>query len=302
LRKNSNSASILEASIGTRPASSRSSTADTGNRRAPKTRVDLSKTPLIGAIAGDIIGSTRERHPEKDYGLDLFKEGSRFTDDTVMLLAVAEAAMSNGDYASHLRKVCKRHPGAGYGRLFSSWVGSSVAGPYKSWGNGSAVRAIALGWIYKDHDSLHRQSRLSAEVTHNHDEGLKGADAAVQAVSLARMGASKDILKSYMELSYGYDLSKTDDDIRPANGFDVSCQVTVPHAVICFLCSTSYEDCVRRAVSLGGDADSLGCLAGAIAQAYYDYVPLHIAHTAYGMLTKDLRRILLRFDRWLRGA
>lgn len=297
MTRKSKSGSLQVQGIGTRSASSQSSTLR--SNPPSRGRIDVCKLPLIGAIAGDIIGSTRERHPERDYGLELFKEDSRFTDDTVMLLAVAEAAMSNGDYASHLRKVCRRHPKAGYGTLFSSWVGSSAAGPYGSWGNGSAVRAIALGWIYKDYSSLHEQSRLSAEVTHDHDEGLKGADAAVQAVSLVRMGASKDILKSYMELSYGYDLSKTDDDIRPGNTFDVSCQVTVPHAIVCFLCSSSYEDCIRRAVSLGGDADSLGCLAGAIAQAYYDYVPGHIAHTAYHMLTKDLKRILLRFDRWL---
>jgi len=261
--------------------------------------MNVCKLPLIGAIAGDIIGSTRERKPEKNYGLELFKEGSTFTDDTVMLLAVAEASMNGRDYATSLRTLCRKYRDAGYGAMFGSWVDSVAAGPYESWGNGSAVRATPIGWIYSGRKDLTKEARRSAEVTHNHVEGIKGADAAVHAVCLLRRVNDKVVFRKFMELSYGYDFSLTDDEIRPDNKFDVSCQVTVPHAFICFLCSTSFEDCLRRAVSLGGDADSLGCLAGAVAQAYYGEVPQHIAEPAYDMLPADLRDILVAFSGWL---
>jgi ADP-ribosylglycohydrolase len=267
---------------------------------------------MYGAILGDIIGSPYEfDRGSKTKDFPLFSEASEFTDDTVMTLAVAEAFldMPNGEAEEITRHRLvqsmqlwgKRYPDAGYGLRFSRWLRDRDPQPYNSWGNGSAMRVAAAGWLYHDLEQVRRMARLSAEVTHNHPEGIKGAEATAAAIFLARTGSTKAEIKAYIEENFHYDLSRTCDEIRPGYRHVESCQETVPEAITAFLEGQSFEDVIRTAVSLGGDCDTLTCIAGSMAEAFYG-VPEDLKKACRERLSDDLLKVLQRFDNCLLAA
>lgn len=246
---------------------------------------------MIGAIAGDIIGSAYEGSGFKSKDFPLF-EGCRFTDDTVLTLAVACKLIRGGSYTSVFQSFFESHPMAGYGKSFIRWAKSKSRLPYNSFGNGSAMRVSPIGFLFTSVDQIAFNARLSAEVTHNHPEGVRGAQAVAVAVFLARTGRTKADIRKHIESEYGYQLSDRLDDIRESYVYDTSCQGSVPQSIVAFLESESYEDAIRNAVSLGGDADTMACVAGGIAEAFYGEVPESIATKAIGMLDGHLRDIV----------
>lgn len=251
---------------------------------------------MLGAIAGDIIGSVYEWNNIKTTKFPLFTETSRFTDDTVLTVAVADCILNKKDYAKTLKEYARRYPNVGYGPRFMKWVSSDSLAPYNSFGNGSAMRVGHVGFAFNDIKDVLHEAKKSAEATHNHPEGVKGARAVAYAVLLARLGVPKEFIKKHLELSYGYDLSQRLDDIRQSYEFDETCQGTVPQALIAFLESDSYEDAVRKAISIGGDSDTIACIAGGIAQAYYKIIPDHIVQKVREMLPPELLDIVDAFN------
>lgn len=250
---------------------------------------------MIAAIAGDIIGSVHERANIKRTTFRLFKAHSRFTDDTVMTLAVAEGLMRGRPYAETMREFGRRYPDRGYGGMFRKWLQSETMGPYQSFGNGSAMRVSPIGFAMRTLDEVLDEARQSALPTHDHPEGIKGAQALAAAVFLARKGADKKKLRREIEARFGYDLSRHVDTIRPGYAFDVTCQGSVPEAIIAFLDSDDVESAIRLAISLGGDADTLACMAGAVAQAFYKEVPAAIVTEVQKRLTPELWGLLQAF-------
>jgi ADP-ribosylglycohydrolase len=250
---------------------------------------------MLGAIAGDVIGSVFEGRDLKSEDFALFSEHSSFTDDTVMTVAVAAWTLDGLDLAVALRKFGRRYPWHGYGMSFLEWLFDETKGPYDSWGNGSAMRVSPVAWAFDDMEEVLRHAERSAEVTHNHPEGIRGAQATALAIFLGRRGVDKRDIRSQVELRCGYDLSRRVDDIRPGYGFDVSCQGSVPEAIICFLESKDFESAIRLAVSLGGDTDTMACIAGAIAEAHYGGVPEAIAAEVRKRLPEDLLDVVDRF-------
>lgn len=247
---------------------------------------------MMGSIVGDIVGSVYEHHSIKTTEFPLTTAQSRFTDDTVLTCAVAAAILGKRDYGETIAEFAERHPNAGYGSGFSRWVRSWNRKPYGSFGNGSAMRVSPVGFAYNTIPEVLREARRSAEVTHDHPEGIKGAQAVALAVLLARRGRTKADIKRETTNRFGYDLDRGLDRIRPAYGFDVTCPGTVPEAIIAFLESDGYEDALRKAVSLGGDSDTLACITGGIAEAFYGGVPAGIKEQAMTRLTPDLRRVV----------
>ena len=252
---------------------------------------------MIGAIAGDIIGSAHEFGRTKSKDFPLFVPDSTFTDDSVLTVAVARAILTDGDYQKAVREIGRRFPAAGYGGFFQSWLRSPDPKPYNSWGNGSAMRVSPVGFAFDTVDEVLREAARTAEFTHNHPEGIKGAQATALAVFLARTEWDKDLIRVEITARVGYDLNRTVDGIRPGYGFDESCQRTVPEAIVAFLDSTSYEDAIRNAISLGGDADTLACITGGIAEAFYGPVPTEIRTMAAEILPADLWGITQDFCR-----
>ena len=252
---------------------------------------------MLGAIAGDIIGSVYEGRPLKSKDFPLFSARSRFTDDTVLSVAVAKSLLSGRAYEETVRDLGRAYPGAGYGASFRNWLFADEPKPYKSWGNGSAMRVSPVGFACSSRESVLQEAEKSAAITHNHPEGIKGAQATALAVFLARQGADKDLLKREIEQGFGYELSRSVEEIRPEYGFDVSCQGSVPEAIIAFLGSVCYEDAVRNAVSLGGDSDTQACIAGGIAEAFYREIPEEILREVKSRLTEELWAIVEEFYR-----
>jgi len=250
---------------------------------------------MIGAIAGDIIGSVYEGYGIKTKEFPLFDPGCRFTDDTVLTVAIAKAILDDVDYSFSVKEIGRKYPNAGYGGTFIRWLLSSHSEPYNSWGNGSAMRVSSVGFAFDTREKVLDQAKRTAEITHSHPEGIKGAQATALAVFLARTGHSKSQIKEDIEATFGYDLDRTIDDIRPGYYFDVSCQGSVPESIIAFLESDSFEDAVRTAISLGGDSDTMACIAGAMAEAYYGGVPKEIVRKVEKLLTDDLWEITLTF-------
>ena len=250
---------------------------------------------MLGAVAGDIIGSIYEFNNIKTKNFPLFSPQCHFTDDTVLTVAVADVILNGGEYAERLKQYYRRYPNAGYGTNFKIWGESSSSEPYNSWGNGSAMRVSPVGFAFADLDRVLKEAKRSAEVTHNHPEGIKGAQATAAAIFLARTGKSKSDIKSYIETTFAYDLSQTLAAIRPYYQFDVSCQGSVPQAIIAFLESTDFEDAIRNAVSLGGDSDTIACITGGIAGAFYGSVPASIAQQALNYLDQPLRTVTEEF-------
>ena len=261
---------------------------------------------MYGAILGDIIGSPYEFDMgSKTKEFPLFSKNSTFTDDTVMTIAVAEAfldAQPDADtqwirnrLIKGMQYYGKAFPHAGYGGMFRRWLRAKDPQPYGSYGNGSAMRVSAIAWLYNDLETVCSMARLSAEVTHNHPEGIKGAEATAAAIFLARTGSTKAEIKAYIENQFGYDLSRTCDDILPNYHHVESCQETVPEAITAFLEGESFEDVIRTAVSLGGDCDTLTCIAGSIAEGFYG-VSEDLKQECHNHLPEQLRKILLQFD------
>jgi ADP-ribosylglycohydrolase len=251
---------------------------------------------MLGAIAGDIIGSVYEHRPLKTTHFRLFHPLCRFTDDTVLTVALADSLLHGAPYVDLLRRYYRAYPRAGYGGTFHQWAQSDDPRPYNSWGNGSAMRVSPAGFAFDTLDEVLEQAKRSAEVTHDHPEGIKGAQAVASAVFLARTGQGKERIKNYVELSFGYDLSTPLDEIRPRYGFEVSCQHSVPQAIRAFLESDDFEHAVRLAISLGGDSDTLACMAGGIAQAFYGGVPEEISQRVYEVLDDHLGGMTRKFS------
>lgn len=254
---------------------------------------------IIGAIAGDIIGSTREFYSIKTKEFNLFQKISTFTDDTVMTLAVAKWLCENKNskevLINNLKYFGKKYPNAGYGARFNNWIRQESPEPYGSWANGSAMRVSPCAWVADSLEEAQRLAKMSAIVTHDHPDGITGALATSDAIYLARMGASKEEIKNHIEVRYDYDLSFTLDEIRPFYKFDVSCRGSVPESIVCFLEAEDYEDTVRNAVSLGGDADTQAAIAGSIASAYWD-VPKNIAYKSIHRLDYRLLNVFIDFE------
>lgn len=250
---------------------------------------------MLGSIAGDIIGSTHEHAETKTKDFPLFMHGSTFTDDSVLSVAVADAILQGTSYAQAVHRWARRYPDAGYGGYFRRWIASEQPRAYGSFGNGSAMRVAAIGFAFDDEARVLDEARRSAIISHDHPEGIKGAQAVALAVFLARTGCGKEDLRDTLASRFGYDLDRTVDDIRPGYGFDVTCQGSVPEAILSFLDSTSYEDAVRNAISLGGDADTLACMAGGIAEAWYGGVPGTIAEEALARLDAPLVDVVMAF-------
>lgn len=250
---------------------------------------------MLGSIAGDIIGSVHEATATKFKKFPLFVPESRFTDDTVLTVAVADWLLEGGELRDVLQRWFFRYPNAGYGGSFISWAVQQKRDPYNSWGNGSAMRASPVAWAFNDLDTVLAKAKESAEVTHNHPHGIAGAQATAAAIFLARTGHDKPAIKGYIETNFRYELSRTLREIRAGYLFDVSCQGSVPESIIAFLESTGYDDAVRNAISLGGDADTMACIAGGIAEAFYGGVPLEIEAEALARLDGRLRKVVDAF-------
>jgi len=243
---------------------------------------------MIGAIAGDIIGSVYEHYPIKTKDFPMFVPGCRFTDDSVLTVAVADAILSGRSYLASIKEIGRRYPGAGYGSSFMEWLHNDDPRPYNSWGNGSAMRVSPVGFAFNTEEEVLDQAEKTAEISHNHPEGIKGAQATALTVFLARTEHDREKIREQIRQRFRYNLDRSVDDIRSTYAFDISCQGTVPEAIIAFLDSSSYEDAIRNAVSLGGDSDTLACITGGIAEAFYGPVPPHIREKVKDILTPDL--------------
>ncbi|MBQ3376089.1 MAG: ADP-ribosylglycohydrolase family protein [Erysipelotrichaceae bacterium] len=259
---------------------------------------------MLGAIFGDIVGSVYEFNNTHDYNFRLLSDWSQFTDDTVMTLAVAKALMESYGKSDKkvretlincMKQLGKRYPDAGYGGMFYNWVLGDNREPYNSYGNGSAMRVSAAGWMYDSLEETLHAAKLSAEVTHNHPEGIKGAQATAAAIYMARTGKSKEEIRDYIENNFGYDLHKSMKDIVSRGHGEEICQVSVPQALVCFLLSDSYIDTVRKSVCIGGDSDTIACIAGSIAEAYYGMDEKYKEETMK-RLPKDLQEIVNAFE------
>jgi ADP-ribosylglycohydrolase len=250
---------------------------------------------MLGAIAGDVIGSVHERSCTKTKDFPLLTPASRFTDDTVLTVAVADALLRGRDYVDALHDYFEAYPNAGYGGTFFLWASSRRREPYRSWGNGSAMRVSPVAYVGTTLEEVLAEAGRSAAVTHDHEQGIRGAQATAAAVFLARTGATKEQIRRYVADQFDYYLDETLHDLRPTYQFDVSCQGSVPQSILAFLESTGYEDAVRNAISLGGDADTMACIAGAIAEAYYGGVPAAIAEPVLERLDDRLRGVVHAF-------
>jgi len=250
---------------------------------------------MLGAIAGDIIGSIYERNNIKTKNFDLFSPKCSFTDDSVLIIALADTILTGTTYADNLKRFFRLYPHRGYGASFYGWATSQSSMPYNSYGNGAAMRISPVGYAYDDLDVVFQKAKEFTEITHNHPEGIKGAQATAASIFLARTGKSKEEIKTYIETAFGYDLSRHIEEIRPDYHFDISCQGTVPQAIRAFIDSTGFEDAIRNAVSLGGDSDTLTCITGGIAQAHYRGVPDAIKEKVYQILDDRLGEITKEF-------
>ena len=260
---------------------------------------------MYGAILGDMVGAPYEfDRGNKSKDFEMWNRRVQFTDDTVMTIAVADAILTVGPDAeekemkkalvSKMQAWGNKYPNAGYGGRFIYWLGSSNPEPYGSYGNGSAMRVASVGWLYDTLEKTREVAGWTAEVTHNHPEGIKGAEATASVIFMARNGATKGEIKEYVEKEFDYDLSRTCDEIRPGYHHDESCQKTVPEAITAFLEGEDFEDVIRTAVSLGGDCDTLTCIAGGMAEAFYS-VPTEMVKKTLERLGDDMLKVINSF-------
>ncbi len=250
---------------------------------------------MYGAIIGDIIGSVYERRNIKSTEFELFQKKSVFTDDTVLTIALAEALLTNKNYTQALQKYGKKYPNAGYGGNFYRWIFSDNPQPYNSWGNGSAMRVSPVAYAFNNIEKVLEEAEKTALVTHNHPEGVKGAQAIAAAIFMARTEKSKNEIKSYVQETFNYDLERSIEEIRPVYKFDVSCQGSVPEAIIAFLESSDFESAIRLAISLGGDSDTIAAMSGSIAEAFYKKIPENILSEAKKRLPDEFIDVIERF-------
>lgn len=244
---------------------------------------------MLGAIVGDYIGSVHEHAGTKTKDFPLLDPSCSITDDSLLTVAVAEWLLHGTDLVSRFHELVRAYPEAGWGMHFAAWAESGGRAPYNSFGNGAAMRVSPVGWAFDNLDATLAAAAESAAVTHNHPEGIKGAQATAAAIYLARMGRDKEAIRREVTGRFHYDLERTVDGLRPDHRFDETCQGTVPEALICFLESRDFEDAIRNAVSLGGDADTLACIAGGVAHAYYGGVPAVLSAPALRALPGALR-------------
>ena len=256
---------------------------------------------MIGAIAGDIIGSVYEHDNITRTDFPLFNPRCRFTDDTVLTVAVADCLLHGKSYAETYREYFHRYPFSGYGGSFIRWADLPRRGPYYSFGNGSAMRVGPVGWAFNNLEEVLAEAKRSAEVTHNHPEGIKGAQSVAAAIFLARTGAPREDIGAFITKTFDYQLDEPIDEIRKHYRFDVTCQGSVPQAIRAFLESDGYEDAVRKAISIGGDSDTIACITGGIAEAFYKGVPQEIVSFAMEKLDNELRQVVIEFqDRFMK--
>jgi ADP-ribosylglycohydrolase len=256
---------------------------------------------MLGAIIGDTVGSVYEFNNIKIIDFPLFSVKSNYTDDSIMTMAVASWLLNDSQHTMETLEeaflsFAKKYPCpmGGYGGMFFRWLFNSKnkREPYNSWGNGSAMRVSAVGWMFDTLEETEHVAGLSAAITHNHPEGIKGAQATAAAIFMARSGKSKEEIRDYISTKYGYNLNRTCDEIRPVYDWDASCQGTVPEAMVAFFDSTDFESAIRLAVSLGGDSDTLACITGGIAEAFYKDIPDDIALKEWSLLPEDFKVIL----------
>lgn len=249
---------------------------------------------MLGAMIGDIVGSVYEWHNIKTTDFEFFKPTCTFTDDTVLTAATAQALLTDGDYTRTYQDFSRRYPGRGYGGRFTEWIWMDDPQPYNSWGNGSAMRVSSVGFAFDTVEEVLAEAKRSAAVTHNHPEGIKGAQATALAILLARQGADQAAIREEICKRFGYDLNRSVAEIRPTYRFNESCQGTVPEAIIAFLESTDFENAIRLAISLGGDSDTLANITGGIAEAFYG-IPDEIAEKGKSYLPDEFLGILEGF-------
>jgi ADP-ribosylglycohydrolase len=252
---------------------------------------------MIGAIAGDIIGSVYEFvgiKPESDF--PLFTEESCFTDDTVLTAALADSILTGINYKIRIKEFARLYSDCSYGSSFVKWAFGSSYKPYNSWGNGSAMRVSPVAWAYNDIDSVLGKAKESAAITHNHPEGIKGAQATALAIFLARIGTAKKEIKGQIETRFGYNLDFDLEDLRKNYSFNESCQGTVPQAIYTFLISEDFEDSIRKVIYIGGDSDTLACINGSIAEAFYKGVPGEIKKMVFTKLDVFLTKVVEKFS------
>lgn len=261
---------------------------------------------MLGAITGDIVGSIYEFNNTDDYNFELFTEKSKFTDDTILTIAQADSILNNKDWVDTLHEYVAKYPDSGYGGYFLKWALNKDREPYNSFGNGSAMRVSPVAWLYEDLQSVLNESEQSAKVTHNHVEGIKGAQATAGAIYLARKGFEKEQIKSFVENRFEYDLSKAFKDYIPKKEldsksglkrikFNATCQTTIEPAIKSFLESKDFESCIRLSIIVGGDSDTIACIAGAIAEAFYG-IPNEIKEETTKRLNEDFLNILKQFN------
>ena len=251
---------------------------------------------MLGAIIGDIIGSVFEWKNTKSTDFLLFSSRTTFTDDSVLTIALADAILNGKPYREAVLEWGRKYPNRGYGGYFRQWLYLENPQPYSSWGNGSAMRVSPVGWAFDTLEVTIDEARKSTAITHNHPEGLKGAAATAAAVYMSRKNKNKEEIKEFISSEFHYNLDRTLDEIRPYYEFDESCQGTVPEAIIAFLESEDFEDAVRKAVSLGGDSNTLACITGGIDEAYYGGVPGEIKSKVLELLPDEMKEIIRQFQ------
>lgn len=251
---------------------------------------------MLGAIIGDIVGSRFEFNNTNDMNFKLFTDESTYTDDTICTVAIADAILNGKSYKDSLLEWCRKYPNpkGAYGGSFARWIYSTNPQPYNSYGNGSAMRVSPIGWAFDNYQEVLKQAELSAEVSHNHPEGIKGAQCVANLILHLRTGKiDKDAVKRCVKKSFGYEIPPVD-YIRETNSFNETCQVTVPQAISCFLEAKDFEETIRLAISIGGDSDTIGAIAGSIAEAYYP-IPENVKYESINLLPQDMQIIVKQF-------
>lgn len=261
-----------------------------------KKEQEKKKRYILGAVIGDCIGSVFEFHNFKSTDFHLFSKKTTFSDDSVLTLATMDSNLNHVDYTKVYQTFGRNYPNRGYGGNFSYWIYLDNPKAYESFGNGSAMRVSPVGWAYNNLDDVLKVAKRSAEVTHNHPEGIKGAQATASAIFLARTGKTKSEIKEFIEVMFDYDLSRTIESIRTEYSFDESCQGSVPEAIIAFLESTNFESTIRLAISLGGDSDTIACIAGSIAEAFYKEIPEYVIEKTLKLLPDEFIKLIEDFS------